>query len=258
MRESVCAQERERGCARVKVRGKRNTKKRAKERTHISPTRAASNSPKNPDGDGERPADMYIGRMQQRSETKRQMWKDRRFDENGVERDMRKTLEGERERAGESKIVRERERERERERRREFERVGESRRERLSGTAVEQSGLSVSNPLFCCQPLMTDPCRFGAACWRPLCPFVHACSRTRARWWAELWSLLACQKEYEEHVVNVPVPRIHEEIVDAVQIKPRADPQERFWSRSFPRSSVPSASWSRLTNSPCRKSRRKF
>ena len=113
-------------------------------------------------------------------------------------------------------------------------------RERLFGTAVEQSGLSnftqiLSRVVF---SSLMDPCRYGAACWRPLCPYVHVCSRTRARRWTELWSFLALQEEaVEEHIVDVPGPqiaakipevvetKIHEEIVDSVQTIPRIVPQ---------------------------------
>ena len=31
-----------------------------------------------------------------------------------------------------------------------------------------------------------ESCRFGNSCWRPLCPDVHACSRTCAGWMAEV------------------------------------------------------------------------
>ena len=76
-----------------------------------------------------------------------------------------------------------------------------------------------------------DPCRYGAACLRPLCPYVHVCSRTRACRWAELWSFLALQEEaVEEDIVDVPGPqiaakipqvvetKIHEEIVESVHV----------------------------------------
>ena len=31
-----------------------------------------------------------------------------------------------------------------------------------------------------------NDCRYGGSCWLPLCPYVHASGRTRARKWAEL------------------------------------------------------------------------
>ena len=37
-------------------------------------------------------------------------------------------------------------------------------------------------------------CRFGGSCWRPLSPYVHASSRTRARKWAELWAWIAANE----------------------------------------------------------------
>ena len=37
-------------------------------------------------------------------------------------------------------------------------------------------------------------CRFGGSCWRPLCPYVHASSRTRVRKLAELWAWIAANE----------------------------------------------------------------
>ena len=37
-------------------------------------------------------------------------------------------------------------------------------------------------------------CRYGGSCWRPLCPYVHASGRTRARKWAELWAWIAANE----------------------------------------------------------------
>ena len=67
---------------------------------------------------------------------------------------------------------------------------------------------------------MMEDCRFGTMCWRLLCTNVHACGRKRARWWAELWSF-AMQEDAAEHIVDVPVPKIHEELVDIAQIIPQ-------------------------------------
>ena len=38
---------------------------------------------------------------------------------------------------------------------------------------------------------------------------------------AELWHLLACQEDDAEHIVDVPVPQIYEELVDSAQIIPQ-------------------------------------
>ena len=38
-------------------------------------------------------------------------------------------------------------------------------------------------------------CRHGGSCWRPLCPYVHASSRTRARKWAEFWAWIAAKED---------------------------------------------------------------
>ena len=45
--------------------------------------------------------------------------------------------------------------------------------------------------------LMTDVCRYGSSCWRPLCPYVHACGCTCARKWAGLWASLAAVEDEE-------------------------------------------------------------
>ena len=39
-----------------------------------------------------------------------------------------------------------------------------------------------------------NDCRYGGSCWRPLCPYVHASSRTRARKWAELRARIAANE----------------------------------------------------------------
>ena len=62
------------------------------------------------------------------------------------------------------------------------------------------------------------------------CSCVHACSRTRARRWAELWNLLACQEEYEEHVADVPELQIMEEIL---KVAAKDTLQERFSESIF-------------------------
>ena len=56
-------------------------------------------------------------------------------------------------------------------------------------------------------------------------PRVHACSRTRARGMAELWNLLAIQEA--EHIVDVPVSQIMEEIVNAIETAPKEHTSER-------------------------------
>ena len=82
--------------------------------------------------------------------------------------------------------------------------------------------------------LSLERCRFGSACWRPLCPYVHA--HQRARRWAELWNLLADQEEdapvmqiipqqsitekkaveQAEQTVDISALQNHDEVVDFV------------------------------------------
>ena len=50
------------------------------------------------------------------------------------------------------------------------------------------------------EPLMMEQCRFGTMCWRPLCPYMQVGA---------------------ERIVAVPVPQIHEELVDSAQIIPQ-------------------------------------
>ena len=45
-------------------------------------------------------------------------------------------------------------------------------------------------------PRLND-CRYGGSCWRPLCPYVHASGRTRARKWAEFWAWIAAYEDEE-------------------------------------------------------------
>ena len=71
-----------------------------------------------------------------------------------------------------------------------------------------------------------ETCRLGTVCWRPLCPYVHVCGCKRARRQADSWAILFMQDETDEgHIVDVPVPQIHEELADSAQIIP----QERIW-----------------------------
>ena len=58
---------------------------------------------------------------------------------------------------------------------------------------------------------MMDPCRYGAACWRPLCPNVQ---RVQSHAWTQVGravGTLGCQEEYEEDIADVPEPQIMEE-----------------------------------------------
>ena len=43
--------------------------------------------------------------------------------------------------------------------------------------------------------MRVNGCRYGGSCWRPLCPYVHASGRTRARKWAELWAWIAAKED---------------------------------------------------------------
>ena len=61
------------------------------------------------------------------------------------------------------------------------------------------------------KPFVLEPCRFGAACWRPLCAYVHAVKL--ARRWAEVWGPLAEQKERSEVVKASSQEHISECIV---------------------------------------------
>ena len=64
---------------------------------------------------------------------------------------------------------------------------------------------------FCCEVKLMELCRFGTMCWRALCPYVHACSRTRARKCAETWRLLS---EMEEEESLVEIPQVQHIVVD--------------------------------------------
>ena len=86
--------------------------------------------------------------------------------------------------------------------------------------------LSVSNPMLrSFQPLSMDSCRYGAACWRPLCHYVHA--GRRARRWAEVWLLLAMQEEEEEEDLEVikviSEERIPKHIVERTIVEQNVD-----------------------------------
>ena len=85
----------------------------------------------------------------------------------------------------------------------------------------------------CFQPLSMEPCRFGAGCWRPLCPYGHS-GRGRAARWAAVWTLLASQEEnlevikviperFAEQNADVPVPPV----VAVVEITPEEHISER-------------------------------
>ena len=64
-------------------------------------------------------------------------------------------------------------------------------------------------------------CRFGTMCWRALCPYVHACSRTRARKCAETWRLLS---EMEEEESLVEIPQVQHIVVDGPVVQTVQDP----------------------------------
>ena len=67
-----------------------------------------------------------------------------------------------------------------------------------------------------------DSCRYGAACWRPLCLHVHA--GRRARRWAEVWLLLATQEEEDLEVIKViPEERIPKHIVERTIVEQNVD-----------------------------------
>ena len=57
-------------------------------------------------------------------------------------------------------------------------------------------------------------------CWRLLCPYVHACSRTRARTWAETWRFLSEMEEKEESLVEIPQMQYTDKVVDVPVVSP--------------------------------------
>ena len=70
-----------------------------------------------------------------------------------------------------------------------------------------------------CPTMPMDLCRFGTRCWRPLCPYGHACSGKRAREWAETWAFLATQEEADED--EEQIVDLEEEILEVVKDSPR-------------------------------------
>ena len=75
-----------------------------------------------------------------------------------------------------------------------------------------------------------DPCRCGTACWRPFCPYVHANGDVVIHdgdggpVLVEKVQIIL-QVHISEQNADIPVPQIHEELVDSAQIIP----QERIW-----------------------------
>ena len=55
-----------------------------------------------------------------------------------------------------------------------------------------------------------NDCRYGGSCWRPLCPYVHASSRTRARKWAELWAWIAANEGENDTMGAVSQSKDHD------------------------------------------------
>ena len=78
---------------------------------------------------------------------------------------------------------------------------------------------TLSPNFVCCLSSLMESCRYGISSWRPFRPYVHACSRTRARRWAETWLFLAEMKDRQN--VDVPLPDVVEEILEVVEITPR-------------------------------------
>ena len=59
--------------------------------------------------------------------------------------------------------------------------------------------------------MSVDPCRFGMMCWRPLCPFGHACT------WAATWAFFAAQKDEEDGEDTVDLV---EEVLEVIKDSP--------------------------------------
>ena len=71
-------------------------------------------------------------------------------------------------------------------------------------------------------------CRFAGSCWRPLCPYVHASSRTRARKWADLWAWIAANEgEADDAKHDKTVPSLLLQL-DGVESKLRDEMSARF------------------------------
>ena len=71
-------------------------------------------------------------------------------------------------------------------------------------------------------------CRYGGSCWRPLCPYVHASGRTRARKWAELWAWIAANEgEADDAKHDKTVPSLLSQL-DGVESKLRDEMSARL------------------------------
>ena len=79
--------------------------------------------------------------------------------------------------------------------------------------------------------------RFGTMCCRPLCPYVHACSRTRARKWTETWRFLSKMEEEEEEMeveeeeeslVEIPQMQHIDTMVDVPFVQIVQDPMQHI------------------------------
>ena len=58
--------------------------------------------------------------------------------------------------------------------------------------------------------MRVNGCRYGSSCWRPLCPYVHASGRTRARKWAELWAWIAAREDEADLSDSTLLPKVHD------------------------------------------------
>ena len=71
-------------------------------------------------------------------------------------------------------------------------------------------------------------CRFAGSCWRPLCPYVHASSRTRERKWTELWAWIAANEgEADDAKHDKTVPSLLLQL-DGVESKLRDEMSAQF------------------------------
>ena len=53
-------------------------------------------------------------------------------------------------------------------------------------------------------------CRYGGSCWRPLCLYVRASGRTRARKWAELWAWIAAKEDEADPLNSISLSKDHD------------------------------------------------
>ena len=74
------------------------------------------------------------------------------------------------------------------------------------------------------QSTVTEPCRTGGGCWRPLCPFRHS-GDSRAARCAAVWALLAAHDRIDEQIVDVPVPQMLAELVSQERVQQRTAEQ---------------------------------